>query len=263
LISTLGLGGAANAAILTDIIMIVDESGSMGQEQVNLRNNIGLFASILSAGGVSAQYGLVGYGSSIDSARPRMLTDLTDPASFATAALGLVASGGTEPAYTASAYALNALDGQSDLFSFRSNAVKNIVIFTDEPSNGDTVFRGTVGGSAVTSLSLDQLLTDNNALYNAVLTGEGTIFSIGGLATNHGGNIYDLGGLSSNNTAATEAFVTAFANSKLQEILDFCDLNPNDPACGGGPTSVPEPGTLGLLAIGLLGAGALRRKRTV
>ncbi len=68
----MGLTSQSQAAIATDIIMIVDESGSMGTEQVNLRNNIGLFASILSNGGVDARYGLVGYGSS--GVEPRMLT---------------------------------------------------------------------------------------------------------------------------------------------------------------------------------------------
>lgn len=49
-----------------------------------------------------------------------------------------------------------------------------------------------------------------------------------------------------------------------------CNLTPNDPACGssgGGdqpPTaSVPEPGTLGLLALGLLGGGIFRRARKI
>ena len=133
------------APILSDVIFIVDESGSMGNVQANLRNNIGLFASILTGTGqVDAQYGLVGYGNS--SVVPRMVTDLTNPTTFATAALGLLTNGGTEPGYTATAFALNALDGQTSLFSFRSNAVKNIIILTDEPSNGDTTARGTVGG---------------------------------------------------------------------------------------------------------------------
>ncbi|PKM21300.1 MAG: hypothetical protein CVV10_10080, partial [Gammaproteobacteria bacterium HGW-Gammaproteobacteria-14] len=42
----LGAASASHAAILTDIVMIVDESGSMGTVQANLRNNIGTFANI-------------------------------------------------------------------------------------------------------------------------------------------------------------------------------------------------------------------------
>lgn len=256
-LSAFGLSTPAQAVILTDVIMIVDESGSMGNVQTNLRNNIGLFANTLAAGGVDAQFGLVGYGNS--SVVPRMLTDLTSATNFATAAQGLVASGGTEPAYTASAFALNALDGQSSLFSFRSNAVKNIIIFTDEPSNGDTAARGTVGASAVTFSIVDGLLTANKALYNAVLQYSDTIASIGGLATAHGGSVFDLASLNTTNQAVVTNFVTAFANAKLKETIDFCTANPNDPAC---QNNVPEPGVLALLGLGVLGVGFARRRRT-
>ncbi len=248
-----GMASTPQAAIITDIIMVVDESGSMGNVQANLRNNIGAFASILSAGGVDARYGLVGYGNS--SVRPRMLTDLTNPTDFATAATGLQVSGSVEPGYTATAFALNELDGQSSVFSFRSNALTNIIIFTDEPHNGTSVSYGTVGGVSPTLAIADQLLTDNNALFNAVLRIQNTINSYKPLADNHGGNVYDLNGLNTTDQTVVANFVNAFATSKLQEIVDFCTLNPTDPACNGGGQPVPEPATVMLLATGLLGVG--------
>lgn len=257
LCSAAALFGAApaQAVIVTDIIMLVDESGSMGDVQANLRNNIGTFASILSAGGVDARYGLVGYGNS--AVRPRMLTDLTSPTAFATAAGGLLTNGGTEPGYAATAFALNAIDGQSALFSFRPNALKNIIIFTDEPSNGDNCIGCQTGGNSTTLADADGLLTANNALFNAVLRFSNTIASYQPLATAHSGNVYDLNGLNTNDPAVVGAFVQSFATSKLREIIDFCTANPTDPACQG---NVPEPGTLSLIALAMFGLGFLRRR---
>lgn len=256
-----GLAGPSSAAtIATDIIMIVDESGSMGNVQANLRNNIGQFASILSAEGIDARYGLVGYGDY--NVAPHMLIDLTDPASFAAAAANLVASGGTEPGYSAIAYALNSIDNQANLFSFRSDALKNLILFTDEPSNGDNCSGCQTGGNSTTYADADAFLTSNNALLNAVLRGSTTIASYQGLVLNHGGNVYDLNGLNTTDQSVVSAFVDSFAQSKVGEIQDYCTLHPDDPACqqGGG---VPEPSSLGMLGLGvaaLAGFAALRRR---
>ena len=167
--ATIALASSANAAIVSDIVFMVDESGSMGNVQANLRTNIGLFASILAAGGVDARFGLVGYGSS--GVAPRMLVDLTSAADFATAAAGLLTNGGTEPGYSAIAFALNEIDGQTSLFNYRTGTLKNLIIFTDEPSNGDSCSKCLTGGNSTTLADADALLTDYNALFNAVLRG--------------------------------------------------------------------------------------------
>lgn len=245
----------AEAAIVTDIVIIVDESGSMGTVQTNLRNTIGQFASILAGGGLDARFALVGYGNS--QVIPRLIADLTTAANFALAAANLQINGGTEPGYLATLFALNALDNQNPLISFRNNSIKNIIIFTDEPSNGDTVARGTYQGAQVTQGVVDSVLKDNNALFNAVLSGTTTNNSYANLATGNGGQVFNLSLFNTTNQQQISDFVDDFAARKLQETLDFCDLNPTAPACN--PTSVSAPATLALFGMGMMLLG-LRRK---
>jgi len=252
------------AAIVTDIVIIVDESGSMGTVQANLRNNIGQFASILSAGGLDARFALVGYGNA--QIIPRLLSDLTNAANFATAALGLQVNGGTEPGYIASLFAMNALDNQNPLISFRQNSIKNLIIFTDEPSNGDSQ---TIGGeprfgsynnAVVTQNVVDSVLKENNALFNAVVSGTSTINSYSNLATGNGGQVFNLSLFNTNNQQQIAEFVDDFANAKLQETLDFCVLNPSSPACN--PTRISTPATLMLFSIGFMGIAIGRRRKS-
>jgi hypothetical protein len=261
---TIGTAFSASAAIRTDIVFVVDESGSMGSVQANLRNNIGAFANILSGGGVDATYALVGYGNA--QVAPRILTNFTDPTTFATAAQGLQISGGTEPGYTAIAFALNGIDNQANTLNYRANSLKNIILLTDEPSNGDfgqCSAGRCVGGVAANATNVDTLLKDNDALLNSVLstfpTGS-TVNSYGALTTNNGGIVFNLSLFGSSNPAVVEAFVQDFATRKLQEIIDTCDTNPNLPGCTPS-TGVPEPGTLALLGAGLFGLGMIRRRR--
>lgn len=261
----IGFGNPAQSAIMTDIVFLVDESGSMGTVQANLRNNIGLFASILSAGGVDAQYGLVGYGAS--QPQPRMISDLTDPASVATAAQGLLISGGFESGFSATAFALNSIDNQSNLFSYRPNAVKNIIIFTDEDNDTSSGAGFAVNGLAPSYAVVDGLLKQNNALFNAVVSSGGACTTANAncyvpLALANNGQQFNLNSLNTSNQQVVEDFVTAFASAKLQETIDFCDQNPNAPGCNdnGEDPSVSEPSILALFGLGLLGLQLVRRR---
>lgn len=249
---------SVNAAIMTDIVMLVDESGSMGSAQANLRNNIGLFASILSAGGVDARYSLVGFGNS--AVVPRLLTNFTDPTGFANAAQGLEISGGTEPGYAATAFALNAIDGQTTTLNYRPNALKNIIIFSDENNDTANQLGARVGGQAPTYTMINTLLKANTALFNAVVSSGGACTGTENcyvpLALNNGGQQFNLTQLQSNNAQQVRDFVTAFANAKLKETLDFCEANPQAPQCQ--PSGVSAPASLALVGFGLV---ALLRRR--
>ena len=160
---------------------------------------------------------------------------------------------------------MNALDGQSDLFSFRTNAVKNIIILTDEPHNptntASSAAYGTIDGVGVDEATLGEALDDNNALYNGALKGFSTITSYETLINDHSGSVFDLNLFNTSDQSIVDQFVTDFANAKLQETLDFCDLNPTDPACSGGSTPVAEPSTFALLGFGLSGLVAVRRRK--
>jgi len=156
------------------------------------------------------------------------------------------------------AFGLNAIDSQSALFSFRPGALKNLILFTDEPSNGDGCAGCLTGGNATTLADVNALLSMDTALFNAVLREQGTINSYAGLATGHGGHVYDLNGLNTSNQTVVQQFVLDFSNSKLQETRDFCTLNPSAPACQG--TTVPEPASMALFSIAAC-AAAMRRRR--
>jgi hypothetical protein len=244
------------ASIITDIVIIVDESGSMATVQNNLRNTIGQFASILAAGGLDARFSLIGYGNS--QVVPRLLSDLTSAADFALAASNLQVSGSTEPGYIASMFGLNALDNQSSLISFRQNSIKNLILFTDEPSNGDSTFVGTYNGAAITKSVVDDVLKMNDALFNAVIRGASTITSYGDLATGNGGQVFDLELFNTTNQQQISDFVDNFANAKLKETLDFCVLNPTAPAC---INKVPAPASTVLLSFGFVALLLSRRRK--
>lgn len=92
-----------------------------------------------------------------------------------------------------------------------------------------------------------------------MLSGNSTINSYEPLADNHSGQVFALSGLNTTNQAAVESFVTAFANAKLQETIDFCTANPTAPGCQPG-TSVPAPGALALIGVGLFGLRIVRRR---
>lgn len=235
-----GMSIPAQAGIVkTDIVMIVDESGSMSNIHTNLGNSIGLFASILQAGGLDAQFALIGYGFAGNNIR--LLTDFVDAASFAGFTDDLYSVGSNEPAYDATAYALDGLTAESAGLSYRTDAVKNLILFADEASNSDTEYD---------AASLNSLLQQSSALFNVVLGGQ--FSELLTLASNNGGHGFDLNELNTSDTNALSAFVTNFAQVKLQETLDYCVANPNDPACSGdGSDPVPAPFGFGLVLFAL------------
>lgn len=264
---------AQAAPAFADVIVLMDESGSMSGEHAWLGGMIGsLDAGLNTAGLTPNQYGLVGFGGGGTHLPGHQHnvggSQFGTAAQYATATGTLVLNGGTEDGYSG----INAANG----YTFRAGAARNYILVTDEDRDNTN--------GALTYANILSSLTGANALLNAVVDatfkcgdntvalgiasgGKGykadgmggfttctgaTAFSGSGttiadyvnLALASGGGAWDLNFLRAGGDTAT-SFTKAFIALKVEEITN----------------QVPLPGTLALLGIGLVGLGAVRRKQ--
>ncbi len=281
---------ASAVSISTDIITLMDESGSMSGEQAwfagmitSLDSNLALAAG---SDTYSSQFGVVGFGGYYASGpeNSRILdmdtatTEIDEWGSSSQAsAVGFIASGGTEDGY-------DAIDTALD-YSLRDDAVTNLLLVTDEDRD-----------NANTSLDYSSILSDlssENALLNAVLNvnikcsdnttalgadSDGTGYVADGaggfttcegatvssyydysvtdyalLAFETGGAVWDLNQLRLGGDTAT-SFTAAFIDVKVQETIDIIEEE--------SPVPIPEPSSLALFGIGAFALGATRRRKT-
>jgi len=241
---------SAQAPIAADVIVVIDESGSMSGEQTWIAESIPLLEENLKLYGIGSEsqaneYGLVGYGNR--SVVPRTLQVdgdyLGSADGFVEAANRLVTSGGTEDGWRGIEYAL-------DEYPRRNGAAVNIILATDEDRDNTR--------NSITYDTVLQTLDDNNALLNAVVnarircgdntpalgldssgigyvadgnggftTCEGAYATSGSgatvshyvdLAIQNGGAAWDLQFLRSGGTNA-QSFTRAFLDIKVDEIL--------------------------------------------
>lgn len=139
-----------------DIVLVVDESGSM-EEQSWIASMIRqLESSLIDVGVTDNQYALVGFGSW--SVAPRFVTDPDNPwANAETAALragALLVNGGIEDGYWGIDYALQNLE-------FRPNSAKHVILLTDEDRD--------VEQSTITRESLSEKLLASGIALHAVV----------------------------------------------------------------------------------------------
>lgn len=146
-----------------DVVFVVDNSGSMGEEADSIASRIIAFANYLQASGLSVRVGAVGHGYSSDQEVYGAL-NLTTAAALQTylnRATGLqrtVGFGGSDSAalaaaaysgFSASSGGENSVIGitfADSLFSWRSGANRVYVVFTDEPTQpGGLSFWSTSG----------------------------------------------------------------------------------------------------------------------
>ncbi len=128
-----GQGGGTR---LTDIIFIMDNSGSMSEEQAAVRDNVSDFVTNLAGSGVNFALGLCRYGASANSGNPIYedngnLTSDADYFKNNVWARNQI-SGGHEPGY-------RSIEQSATEFNFRPGSQKIFIIITDETPDQDDV----------------------------------------------------------------------------------------------------------------------------
>lgn len=283
-VSATGALAATVPNTISNVVFIVDESGSMQGEQEFLVDVVGDLDAALGAAGVTNRsYGVVGFGNGIGGSGSasnlgRVLgTGLTNATDAATNLGNLVLSGGFEDGYSAIDFALTA-------FNFTAGAAINFILVTDEDRDN--------GNTALTTASIRNSLTGANILLNAVVSNSlrtgtnatalgvdssndayvadgsgGFTTSSGGvigngagttktdysdLALATGGAVWDLNQLRAGGLVA-ESFTQAFIGIKVQEII-------SQPPTGN-PNVIPLPAAGWMLIAGIGGLAAMRRRK--
>ncbi|MEM8987369.1 MAG: PEP-CTERM sorting domain-containing protein [Pseudomonadota bacterium] len=252
-VASLVAATTTQAAIISDIVFVIDDSVSMANDINQVRQRIVQFNTAMVNAGIDANYGLVsfggpgGRGGAISCSNVvKLQQDVTSFGAFNAPGGAFQSLGApcqpSEPGSEATLFAMNNL-------TFRTDSIINTILITDEDDDS----------SQSDFLAADAALAAKNALFNYIgRPGVGTTNArYGVLAANHGGQAFDIRNFRSD----PDPFFANFIDTKVQEIIDTCDDNPNLPGCTGGGTPVSEPGTIGLIGFALFGLGVYARRR--
>ncbi|MDP9353014.1 MAG: PKD domain-containing protein, partial [Chloroflexota bacterium] len=168
-----------------DIVFMIDESGSMGEDQNDVRRRITDIALQLGSK-LDFQLGLVGYGASEKGGAGHIQTTLTKDIGTYTRELDkLETSGGFEPGFNATVV------GMSDAMNFRQNAGTCAILITDEDADISAQIP-TTKAEALAALWL------RNAIFLGIVGTGGTTVddygpNPGSLAEATGGQVFSIG----------------------------------------------------------------------
>lgn len=151
--------GTGQGSRLVDIVFVMDNSGSMSDEQLAVRNNVRNFIDSLSARQVDYALGLTRYGQSANSGNPLAANGgiLSSDSSYFKNTIWLqnTIDGGYEPGYESIIFSLNA-------FNWTAGARKIIIIITDEtPLQGPTTLLQCISACTAADATVFALTTTN------------------------------------------------------------------------------------------------------
>jgi hypothetical protein len=138
-----------------DIVLVVDESGSMSTEHGWITGMVTALNSALALKGQNdVRFSLVGFGNGISAAANagRVLQNSVTAGAFSSASL--VLSGGTEDGYAGLNHAFSNV-------TYRAGSAQNFILITDEDRDNTN--------AALTFASIDAAMTGRNALLNVVV----------------------------------------------------------------------------------------------
>lgn len=241
-IVSLAAASALMAAPLSDMVIIIDESGSMQGEIATVQANAAALIAEMDAQGIEYQVSLVSFGStsSPGPANPELLVPLTDdsaPFLAGIAGLTAVVGAGYEPGFDAVSMGM-------DQQNFRAEAGTCVILMTDEDSDYNAA---TDKAEAITAMA-----GQNAIFYGIVNAGSGNTMNdygpnIGSLADVTGGTIYDINQLAD----------PVLGAQILEDVTRACILQAVESvAFDVHPTSCPNPLNLksgGMTPMAILG----------
>jgi hypothetical protein len=151
--------GQSGGARLADIVFVMDNSGSMSDEQAAVRQNVNSFVTSLNNSGINFALGLCRYGAGINGGKPVFEDEgvLTTDAEYFKNNVWLrnTIDGGHEPGYRSILESVNSV-------SFRPGSQKIIIIITDEtPDQDEITMEQALVACENSSVALFALTNDN------------------------------------------------------------------------------------------------------